>query len=53
MFNYQFFFKAIALSVDSVESHQKWIFDINETQNTTVNFPIVADEDRTIANIYG
>ena len=33
--------KAIALSVDDVESHQGWIKDINETQNTTVNFPII------------
>lgn len=35
--------KAIALSVDDVESHKGWINDINETQNTTVNFPIIAD----------
>ncbi|HDI1581079.1 TPA: redoxin domain-containing protein, partial [Acinetobacter baumannii] len=33
--------KAIALSVDDVESHKGWINDINETQNTTVNFPII------------
>ena len=38
--------KVIALSVDPVESHQRWIADINETQVTTVNFPIVADPDR-------
>ncbi|RKH10146.1 peroxidase, partial [Corallococcus sp. CA041A] len=37
--------KAIALSVDSVESHKGWINDINETQNTSVNFPIIADPD--------
>src|SRR6185369_5891491 len=35
--------KVVALSVDGVESHQKWIGDINETQKTEVNFPIVAD----------
>jgi thioredoxin-dependent peroxiredoxin len=44
--------KVLALSVDSVESHLNWIKDINETQNTTVNFPIIADEDRTIASLY-
>ncbi|POS81684.1 hypothetical protein EPUL_005964, partial [Erysiphe pulchra] len=37
--------KAIALSVDDVESHKGWINDINETQNTSVNFPIIADQD--------
>lgn len=45
--------KAIALSVDSIESHQGWIHDINETQNTTVNFPILADADRKISELYG
>lgn len=45
--------KAIALSVDSVESHQGWINDINETQNTTVNFPIIADFDRKVSELYG
>ena len=35
--------KAIALSVDDVESHKGWINDINETQNTTVNYPYFAD----------
>jgi len=44
--------KVIALSVDSVESHQSWINDINETQNTTVEFPIIADQDKTVANLY-
>jgi peroxiredoxin len=44
--------KVVALSVDGVESHKEWIKDINETQNTTVNFPIIADEDRKIANLY-
>ena len=45
--------KVLALSVDSRESHDLWVLDINETQNTTVNFPIVADEDRTVASAYG
>ena len=44
--------KVMALSVDSVEDHHKWILDINETQNTTVNFPIIADTDRKVADLY-
>ncbi|ENW82771.1 hypothetical protein F909_01042 [Acinetobacter sp. ANC 3929] len=44
--------KAIALSVDDVESHHNWIQDINETQNTTVNFPIIADKDRKVSELY-
>jgi len=44
--------KVIALSVDGVEDHKKWIEDINETQNTTVNFPIIADEDRKVSTLY-
>ncbi|MDI5886329.1 MULTISPECIES: peroxiredoxin [Flavobacterium] len=44
--------KVIALSVDGVDSHMEWIKDINETQNTTVNFPIIADEDKRIAELY-
>ena len=44
--------KMIALSVDGVESHKDWIKDINETQNTTVNFPIIADEDRKVSDLY-
>lgn len=44
--------KAIALSVDDVESHKGWINDINETQNTTVNFPIIADKDRKVSELY-
>lgn len=44
--------KVIALSVDSVESHKGWINDINETQNVEVNFPIIGDEDRKIAEAY-
>ena len=44
--------KVMALSVDGVESHKDWIKDINETQNTSVNFPIIADEDRKVADLY-
>ena len=44
--------KVLALSVDSVESHQRWIPDINETQKTTVNFPILADHDRKVSELY-
>lgn len=45
--------KAIALSVDDVESHRGWIEDINETQDTEVNFPILADKDRKVSELYG
>ncbi len=44
--------KVIALSVDSVESHQGWIGDINETQKTTVNYPILADVDKKVSHLY-
>jgi len=44
--------KPLAVSVDGIESHQGWIKDINETQNTTVNFPIIADPERTVASLY-
>ena len=44
--------KTIALSVDGVESHKGWVCDINETQSTTVNYPIIADEDRVVADLY-
>ncbi|WBV61755.1 peroxiredoxin [Chryseobacterium camelliae] len=44
--------KAIALSVDGVEDHHSWIKDINETQNTEVQFPIIADKDRKISELY-
>ena len=44
--------KAIALSVDPVDSHNRWISDINETQLTQVNFPILADADRKVATLY-
>jgi thioredoxin-dependent peroxiredoxin len=45
--------KVLALSVDPLDKHHGWINDINETQRTTVRFPIIADEDKTIANLYG
>ncbi len=44
--------KVIALSVDSVDDHKGWINDINETQNCTVNYPIIADPDKKIATTY-
>lgn len=44
--------KVLALSVDGVDSHHEWIKDINETQHTEVNFPIIADEDRSISELY-
>ncbi|MDC6352493.1 peroxiredoxin [Zeaxanthinibacter sp. PT1] len=44
--------KMIALSVDGVASHKEWINDINDTQQTTVNFPIIADEDRKVSDLY-
>jgi len=45
--------KVLALSVDSVEDHREWVKDINETQNVEVNFPIIADKDRKVAEAYG
>ncbi|MEW3861812.1 peroxiredoxin [Pseudomonas aeruginosa] len=44
--------KVLALSVDPVESRLKWIDDINETQDTRVNFPIIADADRKVSELY-
>ncbi|MFB9863993.1 peroxiredoxin [Rufibacter immobilis] len=44
--------KVAALSVDPIDSHHGWIADINETQNTTVNFPIIADPDRKVSDLY-
>ena len=44
--------KVVALSVDPLNSHHEWIKDINETQNCTVNFPIIADADRKVATLY-
>ena len=45
--------KMMALSVDGLKSHKGWIDDINETQHTTVNFPIIADEDKKVSDLYG
>jgi thioredoxin-dependent peroxiredoxin len=45
--------KVLALSVDDVESHKGWIGDINETQQTTVNYPILADPDKKVSDLYG
>ena len=44
--------KPIAISVDPIDSHNGWIGDINETQNTEVNFPLIADPDRKVATLY-
>jgi alkyl hydroperoxide reductase subunit AhpC len=44
--------KVIALSVDPLESHKRWINDINETQGVELNFPLIADENREIAEAY-
>jgi alkyl hydroperoxide reductase subunit AhpC len=44
--------KVMALSADPLESHMRWIGDINETQKTVVNFPIIADPDFKVANLY-
>lgn len=45
--------KVIGLSVDSVESHEKWENDISETQGATVNFPMIGDPDRAVSHLYG
>ncbi|MDZ4847239.1 MAG: peroxiredoxin [Chitinophagales bacterium] len=44
--------KIIALSVDPIDSHKGWVKDINETQNTSVSYPIVADSDKKVALLY-
>ncbi|HEY0584535.1 MAG TPA: peroxiredoxin [Pseudoduganella sp.] len=44
--------KAIALSVDPADKHKEWIKDIEETQQTVVGFPIIADADRKVAELY-
>ncbi|MSQ61492.1 MAG: peroxiredoxin [Dehalococcoidia bacterium] len=44
--------KAIGLSVDPLDSHRAWVSDIEETQNTKLNFPIVADGDRKVSMLY-
>ena len=45
--------KVIAISVDPLESHSKWAEDIKETQGHAVNFPLIADPDRRVADLYG
>jgi alkyl hydroperoxide reductase subunit AhpC len=44
--------KVLAVSVDPVDKHLGWIGDINETQNTNVEFPLIADDDRTVSGLY-
>ena len=44
--------KVLAVSVDPIDKHEGWVKDINETQNTTVNFPLIADSDRKVAELY-
>ncbi|CAN5775013.1 peroxiredoxin [soil metagenome] len=44
--------KVLAVSIDPVDSHHEWVKDINETQNTVVNFPLIADQDRNVATLY-
>jgi len=44
--------KVLALSVDPVDKHLGWIGDINETQNCSVDFPIIADDDRKVSTLY-
>ncbi len=44
--------KVLAVSVDGLEKHEGWIKDINETQHTTVNFPLIADPDRNVSTLY-
>ena len=45
--------KVLAVSVDPIEKHHGWKTDINETQNCSVDFPLIADEDKKVANLYG
>ena len=44
--------KVVGLSVDELASHRDWVKDIEETQNVTLNFPIIADSDQKVANLY-
>ncbi len=44
--------KVVAISVDDLDSHNRWLGDINRTQNTEVNFPIIADEKKIVAELY-
>lgn len=45
--------KILAISADPLDSHKKWINDINETQNTNVSYPLIADPEFKVANLYG
>jgi alkyl hydroperoxide reductase subunit AhpC len=45
--------KVVAVSVDNLSSHKGWVGDIEETQKTSMNFPILADPERTVSNLYG
>ncbi len=45
--------KLIGVSIDPVESHERWSADIEETQGSALNFPLVGDQDRTVATLYG
>lgn len=45
--------KIIGLSVDPLEDHRRWVGDIGETQGTALNFPLIADADRSVAKLYG
>jgi alkyl hydroperoxide reductase subunit AhpC len=45
--------KILAISADPLDSHKKWINDINETQNTSVSYPLIADAEFKVANLYG
>ena len=44
--------KVLAVSVDPIDKHRGWLSDINETQNVTVDFPVIADPDRNVSNLY-
>ena len=45
--------KIISLSVNDLNSHQRWIKDINETQSTTLSYPLIADPNKEVATLYG
>jgi alkyl hydroperoxide reductase subunit AhpC len=45
--------KPIGLSTDTVEEHKTWVLDVNDTQHTTLTFPIVADKDLKVSELYG
>ena len=44
--------KVLAISVDPIDSHKGWVKDINETQGCTVSYPIIADPEKKVANLY-